>query len=150
MSPTTDPETWQRTSPLAALFFIGKIFSKLAKNFTQAIAPLAAFFVAFPGDAQTKVLLAVTGFVVFTLATSLLRYWFFRFTITDDAILIRDGVSSTAAVVKKRTPAPPTVGYRLMAVTFQRTNRALTGSNRTKVFPLGLLAWSTSIVPTAS
>jgi len=92
LSPTTDPETWQRTSPLAALFFIGKIFSTLAKNFTQAIAPLAAFFVAFPGDAQSKVLLAVTGFVVFTLATSLLRYWFFRFTITDDAILIRDGV----------------------------------------------------------
>ncbi len=91
MNPT-DPAVWQRTSPLAILFFIGKVFSALAKNATQVIAPMAAFFVAFPGSTQTKVVLAAVGFLVITLTTSILRYLFFRFRIADDAVLIREGV----------------------------------------------------------
>lgn len=91
MSPT-DAQGWRRTSPLAVLFFFGKILGALAKNATQVIAPMAAFFVAFPGNTQTKVLLAGVGFVVVTTVTSLLRYWFFHFQIGDDAILVREGV----------------------------------------------------------
>ena len=88
----TDAAGWRRTSPLAVLFFFGKILGGLAKNATQVIAPLAAFFVAFPGDTQTKVALAVAGFVIITTTSSVLRYWFFRFQIGDDAILVREGV----------------------------------------------------------
>ena len=88
----TDSVVWRRTSPLAVIFFIGKILSTLARNATQVIAPMAAFLVAFPGSTQTKVILAASGFGVMTVATSILRYWFFRFAITDDAVLVREGV----------------------------------------------------------
>jgi putative membrane protein len=88
----TDALGWQRTSPLAVLFFIGKILGGLAKNATQVIAPLAAFFVAFPGSAQTKIALAAAAFLIYTTTSSLLRYWFFRFQIGEDAILVREGV----------------------------------------------------------
>ncbi len=88
----TDPAIWQRTSPFAIVYFVGKVFANLAKNATQVIAPTAAFFVAFPGSTQTKIVLAVTGLIVITVVTSILRYWFFRFRIADDAVLIREGV----------------------------------------------------------
>ena len=87
-----DPAAWRRTSPLAVLFFIGKILSTLAKNATQVIAPMAAFLVAFPGSTQTKIAVAASGFALITVTTSILRYWFFRFRITDDAVLVREGV----------------------------------------------------------
>jgi putative membrane protein len=88
----TEADAWQRSSPLAILFFLGKIVVGLAKNAPQLIAPVAAFLVAFPGTMQTKVGLAATAFAVLTTVTSLLRYWFFRFQVTDDAVLIREGV----------------------------------------------------------
>ncbi len=91
MNPT-EADAWQRSSPLAILFFLGKIVAGLAKNAAQLIAPVAAFLVAFPGTMQTKVALAATAFAVLTAVTSLLRYWFFRFRVTDDAVLIREGV----------------------------------------------------------
>lgn len=53
---------------------------------------MAAFFVAFPGSTQTKIIIAAGGFALITVTTSILRYWFFRFAITDDAVLIREGV----------------------------------------------------------
>jgi putative membrane protein len=88
----TDAAGWRRTSPLAVLFFFGKILAGLAKNATQVIAPMAAFFVAFPGNTQTKIALAAAGFVIITTTSSVLRYWFFRFQIGEDAILVREGV----------------------------------------------------------
>ena len=88
----TDARDWRRTSPLAVLFFFGKVLGALAKNATQVIAPMAVFFATFPGDTQTKIVLAVVGFFVITGVSSLLRYWFFRFQIGDDSILIREGV----------------------------------------------------------
>ena len=88
----TDAGGWRRTSPLAVLFFFGKILGALAKNATQVIAPMAVFFATFPGDTQTKIVYAIVGFFVVTGVSSVLRYWFFRFQIGDDAILVREGV----------------------------------------------------------
>ncbi len=91
MSPS-DPGQWQRTSPLAILFFLGSVLKAVAKNATQIIAPMAAFFVAFGGDTQTKILIVAVGFTLITLTISVLRYLFFRFRIAEDAVLIREGV----------------------------------------------------------
>lgn len=91
MSPS-DPGRWQRTSPLAILFFLGSVLKAVAKNATQIIAPMAAFFVAFGGDTQTKILIVAVGFALITLTISVLRYLFFRFRIADDAVLIREGI----------------------------------------------------------
>ena len=85
-------KTWRRTSPLAAIFFLGKIYQAIAKNAVQSFAPLAAFVVAYEGDLKTRLALGITGFVVVTAIIAFLRYWFFRYRIQDASILIRDGV----------------------------------------------------------
>ena len=91
MSQADEPH-WQRTSPLAILFFFGGIIKAIVKNAAQVIAPTAAFFVAFGGDTQTKIVIAVSAFALITVTTSVLRYLFFQYAVADDAILIRQGV----------------------------------------------------------
>ena len=87
-----DSKKWRRTSPLAALFFLGKIYQEIAKNLLPTLAPLAAYLFAFQGSLLYKVVIAVSGFMLVTVTGAILRYWFFRFRITDNSILIREGV----------------------------------------------------------
>jgi len=87
-----DVAGWRRTSPLAAVFYLGRIYQAIAKNAVQSLAPLAAFVVAFRGDRLTAAIVAVSLLVVATLVHAFLRYWFFRFRVTPDSLLIRDGV----------------------------------------------------------
>lgn len=89
---TTEPGRWQRTSPLAVLFFFGKLLKLIAQNAWQSIAPFAAFVFAFEGELATKVVLGVTAFFVISTSVAVLKYWFFRFQLVDDSILIRQGV----------------------------------------------------------
>ncbi|HET6628327.1 MAG TPA: PH domain-containing protein [Woeseiaceae bacterium] len=86
------PSGWRRTSPLAVVFYLGKIYEGLAKNAVQSLAPLAALVVAFQGNKLAALVGGVIVFVVATAVHAFLRYWFFRYAITDDSILIRDGV----------------------------------------------------------
>jgi len=58
----------------------------------QTLAPLVAFLVAYEGNLFWKVVFGVTAIVTITIAISIIRYWFFRYQITDDSILIREGV----------------------------------------------------------
>jgi putative membrane protein len=87
-----DGSRWQRTSPLAAVFYLGKIYQALARNALQSLAPLAAFLVAVKGDTVTKLAIAIGVVVVATVTHALLRYWFFRYRVLDHSILIREGV----------------------------------------------------------
>ncbi len=89
---TTEPGAWQRTSPLAILFFLGKLIRDIAKNAWQALAPLAAFLIAYKGDLAEKAIIGGLGFLVVTSLIAVLNYWFFRFQITHDSILIRQGI----------------------------------------------------------
>src|SRR5690606_9877394 len=89
---TADAAGWRRTSPFAAVFYIGKIYQAIAKNAVQSLAPLAAFLVAFQGDPTQKVIIGVGMFVIGTIVLAFLRYWFFHFRITENSILIRAGV----------------------------------------------------------
>ena len=89
---TTEPETWRRTSPFAILFFVGKILRLIAKNAWQSLAPLFALLFAYQGDLVTKLTIGGIAFAVFIVAAALLSYWFFRFQISADSILIRQGV----------------------------------------------------------
>ena len=89
---TPEPGIWHRTSPFAILFFIGRILRLIAKNAWQSIAPVFAFLVAYQGDLVTKLTLGGIGIAVIIAVASLLSYWFFRFQIRDDSILIRQGV----------------------------------------------------------
>ncbi len=87
-----DADAWQRTSPFAILFFIGRIVRQLAQNAWQALAPLAAIALAREGDLAAKALFAGTALAIFIAVAAVLSYWFFRFTVDAGAVRIRQGV----------------------------------------------------------
>lgn len=62
------------------------------KNAWQSFAPFAAFLFAYQGGIVNKLLLVGIALVVLSLTIAFLEYWFFRYKITDDAVLIREGV----------------------------------------------------------
>jgi len=83
---------WLHTSPLAAIFYLGRIFESIAKNAVQTFAPLVAFLIASEGNLATRIGIGLAAFFTITIVSSIVRYWFFRYRISDDAILIREGV----------------------------------------------------------
>lgn len=89
---TTEQVGWHRTSPFAAVFYAGRFLRGIARNALQSLAPIAAFMVAFEGDPMRNLALAVAGLASFIIVSSFLRYWFFRYAIVGDSILIRDGI----------------------------------------------------------
>ena len=88
----TDSDKWHHTSPLAAIFYLGKIYQAIAQNAVQSLAPLAAFLVAYEGDLKWKIILGVGAFLLITIVSAIVRYLFFRYKIADGSILIREGV----------------------------------------------------------
>ena len=89
---TAKDDGWHHTSPLAAIFYLGKIYQAIAKNAVQSLAPLVAFLFASKGDLMGKIVIGATAFFLLTVAGAILRYLFFRYRITDDSVLIREGV----------------------------------------------------------
>ena len=89
---TPEQTTWRRTSPFAILFFLGRILRLIAKNAWQSLAPLLALLVTSQGDLVSRLTLGGIAFALVIVAASLLSYWFFRFQISADSILIRQGV----------------------------------------------------------
>jgi putative membrane protein len=87
-----DSAHWRRTSPYAILFFVGRILRLIAKNAWQSLAPLFALLVAYQGDLVTKLALGGIAFTLVITIASLLSYWFFRYRVSADSILIRQGV----------------------------------------------------------
>ena len=88
----TDTSQWRHTSPLAAIFYLGKIYETIAKDAVQSLVPLVAFLVAYQGDLMGKLILGGGAFITFTVVAAILRYWFFRYKIDEGSILIREGV----------------------------------------------------------
>ena len=89
---TPEPGSWPRTSPHAILFFLGKLLRDIVKNAWQSLAPLAAFVFAAGGSVIGNLKIGGIVFLLFIIVASVLRYWFFRFQMTADSILIREGV----------------------------------------------------------
>jgi len=89
---TPEAGIWHRTSPFAILFFIGRILRLITKNARQSLAPLFALLVAYQGDLVSKLILGGSAFAIVVTVASVLSYWFFRFQLLNDSILIRQGV----------------------------------------------------------
>ena len=93
------PGAWQRTSPVAIVLFVGKsakwVYDRYGL-FGQVVAAIGitAFLLRNPQYTVLAVLIALLTAVV----AGGLQYWFFRFRIEDDRILIRQGVVSRTAV----------------------------------------------------
>lgn len=87
-----DQKRWRRTSPLAAIFYLGRIFEAIAKNAVQSLAPLVAYLVATEGPILFRITVGSALFFTVVVTVSVIRYWFFRYRITGDSVLIREGV----------------------------------------------------------
>ena len=96
MSKTPEPGQWRRTSPLAVLFFFGKVVKLIMQNAWQSVAPIAALAVAYKGNLVETAMLAGGGLLVVIGVGAVLQYLFFRYRLAEDSVLIRDGV------IKKR------------------------------------------------
>ena len=84
-------ENWQRLSPLSILFFIGKFISSLMKEAFAAFAPLG--IIIFNSDNKFWVItLILVGLLVVTLVSGFLQYWFYKFKLDKQKVLINDGV----------------------------------------------------------
>ena len=87
-----DQENWLHTSPLAAIFYLGKIYQNIAKNAIPSLAPLFVLLLATEGDLTYRIVFALSVFVIFTITRAFLQYWFFRYRIAENSVLIREGV----------------------------------------------------------
>lgn len=83
---------WQRTSPFGVVFFFTRAIRQLAGGAMQMAASLGAVVVALQSGYLGWALLGVLAVLLLLLGTAILRYWFFRFTVDDDGMRIRQGV----------------------------------------------------------
>ena len=101
MANPPDFGVWRRTSPFAIAFFLGATIKAVAGSYLQlvasfgAIAYLTRFEFLSSRGSLAWVILAV---VVAIGAAALLRYWFFRFKLEEDRILIRQGFVKRTAL----------------------------------------------------
>lgn len=90
-----DSGTWQRTSPFAIVFFIRTSISQIR----GIINLLAAFGVSLIFLRRMPRLdLVILAGAVFIVVIGVLRYWFFRFRIEADRLLIREGILRKTAL----------------------------------------------------
>ncbi len=87
-----DQENWLHTSPLAAIFYLGKIYQNIAKNAVPALTPVFVLLLATEGNLVIRIGFGLAAFVLVTITVAFLQYWFFRYRIADNSVLIREGV----------------------------------------------------------
>ncbi|MBV1909913.1 MAG: PH domain-containing protein [Kangiellaceae bacterium] len=82
---------WQRLSPFSVIFFIGRFITHLVKDALPSLAPLA--IVIFNSDNKAWITtLILIGFVGLMLVNSFLQFWYFKFKVDGQKVLVNDGV----------------------------------------------------------
>ena len=101
MATRPDFGVWRRTSPFAIAFFLGATIKAVAGSYLQLVASFGAIayltrfeFLSSRGSLAWAILLVVLAIG----AAALLRYWFFRFKLEEDRILIRQGFVKRTAL----------------------------------------------------
>ena len=96
-----DRGVWRRTSPFAIVFFLGATIRTIARSYIQLVASFGAIAYLtrfdFSSNRGTLALLVLLGLILIG-GVALLRYWFFRFRVEDDRILIRQGFVKRTAL----------------------------------------------------
>ena len=85
-----DPAAWQRTSPFAIVFFVGKTIKTLGQSFAQLLVTFGALAVLIRSNPYLFLLIPLG--ILAIIATGVFQYMFFRFAVQEDRILIRQGV----------------------------------------------------------
>ena len=88
-------DRWRRTSPFAVVFFVRETIEQV-RFYGQLLATLGLAFLLVRARELAGELIPVAILVIVVIAV--LRYWFFRFRITEDRILIRQGVLKKTAL----------------------------------------------------
>ena len=91
-----DSGAWRRTSPFAIVFFVGRTIRTAARSFVQLLATFGALAILV--ERSSYLILAIPVGIAVVVAVGALQYWFFRFRIEDDRILIRQGVLKKTAL----------------------------------------------------
>lgn len=92
----SDPGAWQRTSPFAIVFFIGRTIKSFTQSLIQLVATFGALVVLIERNPQVALVIPVG--IVAIIAAGVLQYWFFRFRIEEDRIHIHQGVVRKTAL----------------------------------------------------
>ena len=92
---------WRRTSPFAIVFFLGATVRTIARSYIQLAASFGAVayltrFDFSSGGSPLVLAILVAGLAIG--AVALLRYWFFRFKLEEDRVLIRQGFLKRTAL----------------------------------------------------
>lgn len=92
MSAVDSQLSWQRTSPVAVVFFIFNSARQFITNGLPAIAVVVATYAS--GSAGTRAWMLIGLMIVAVLGTlgSVLRWLRFRYCVVDDRVLVRSGV----------------------------------------------------------
>ncbi|MFS1703155.1 PH domain-containing protein [Alteromonas sp. AMM-1] len=87
---TSAVDNWQRVSPWSVLHFL---FEQLKQSVSIAVYVIPAFILgAHNNIPDALVPFIIAGLVVSFVVSSVLKYWFFQFTISKSGIAIRSGV----------------------------------------------------------
>jgi putative membrane protein len=82
---------WQRLSPMSIVFFIGRFVSHIIKDSLPSLAPIA--IVIFNSDDKVWISTLIgMAIIVLLVGSSFLQYWYFKFKIENNKILVNDGV----------------------------------------------------------
>ncbi len=92
MSETPSNLNWQRTSPVAVVFFLLNGARKIVSNGLPAVAVGVAAYASFSGVKKSWLLVALLLVSVIGVAGSILAWFRFRFCIADDRVWVRSGV----------------------------------------------------------
>ena len=85
----SDSGAWERASPFAIVYFVGKTVRTFTRSFVQLAATFGAL--ALLTERKSFLVLAVPVGILVILAIGVVQYWFFRFRLEEDRILIRQG-----------------------------------------------------------
>ena len=89
LTDTSDFSRWRRTSPYAIVFFVRGTIEQI-RIYGQLLATLGLAFLLVRARELAGELIPAAILVIVVVAA--LRYWFFRFRVTEDRILIRQGI----------------------------------------------------------
>jgi len=92
MSETPSNLNWQRTSPVAVVFFLLNGTRKIVINGLPAVALGVAAYASGSGIRKSWLLAGLLLVSVISVAGSILAWFRFRFCIADDRVWVRSGV----------------------------------------------------------
>ena len=79
---------WQRTSPVAVVFFLLNSVRQIITNGLPAMAVVVAAFVSVSDTNKSWMLTGLLGFALLTTIGAILNWVRYRFCVNDDKVLV--------------------------------------------------------------